>query len=300
MDPQLKRGMLEACALAVLARGDSYGYQMVKDVGAHVEVSESTLYPILRRLEAGGYLRVYSREHNGRLRKYYGITEEGRAHLDELRGEWRQVLDVYAFIMEGTEGETMKKEAFLRALESVLEGMSAEERARALEFCAESIDDRVEDGMDEEDAVAALGDVEDVARGLLADRPLGAVVRERVRRESSAGRVILLICASPLLLTLFAVGLSVYAALWAAMVSVYAAVASLLIAGAACALGGVALMFMQGAAPGLCVCGAGLVSFALGLLLIDPVKAAGKGLWKLTKAFGRGCKRLIVGRRKDG
>ena len=106
MDPQLKRGMLEACALAVLARGDSYGYQMVKDVGAHVEVSESTLYPILRRLEAGGYLRVYSREHNGRLRKYYGITEEGRAHLDELRGEWRQVLDVYAFIMEGAERKT--------------------------------------------------------------------------------------------------------------------------------------------------------------------------------------------------
>ena len=99
--------------------------------------------------------------------------------------------------------------------------------------------------MDEEDAVAALGDVEGVARGLLADRSLGAVVRERVRRESSAGRVVLLICASPLLLTLFAVGLSVYAALWAAMISIYAAVASLLVAGAACALGGVALMFMQ-------------------------------------------------------
>ena len=102
--------------------------------------------------------------------------------------------------------------------------------------------------------------METVARGLLADRPLGAVVRERVRRESHAGRVALLICASPLLLMLFAVGLSVYAALWAAMIAVYAAVASLLIAGAACALGGVALMFMQGAAPGLCLCGAGLGS----------------------------------------
>ena len=67
-----------------------------------------------------------------------------------------------------------------------------------------------------------------------------------------------------------------------------------------CALGGVALMFMQGAAPGLCVCGAGLVSFALGLLLIAPMKAADKGLWKLTKAFGRGCKRLIVGKRRNG
>ena len=194
----------------------------------------------------------------------------------------------------------MKKEAFLRALNKRLEGMGAEERARALEFCAESIDDRMEDGMAEEDAVTALGDVEDVARGLLADRPLGAVVRDRERRESSAGRVELLIGASPHRVTHFAVGLSVYAALWAAMIAIYAAVASLLIAGAAGALGGVALMFMQGAAPGLCVCGAGLVSFALGLLLIAPMKAAGKGLWKPTKAFARGCERLIVGRRKDG
>ena len=194
----------------------------------------------------------------------------------------------------------MNKAEFLQALAARLNGLTAQERERALNFCAEGIDDRVEDGMEENDAVAALGDVETVARELLADRPLGAVVRERVRREGSAGRIALLICASPLLLTLFAVGLSVYAALWAAMVSVYAAVASLLIAGAAGALGGVALMFMQGAAPGLCVCGAGLVSFALGLLLIAPMKAAGKGLWKLTKAFGRGCKRLIVGKRRNG
>lgn len=194
----------------------------------------------------------------------------------------------------------MNKAEFLQALAARLNGLTAQERERALNFCAEGIDDRVEDGMEENDAVAALGDVETVARELLADRPLRAVVRERVRREGSAGRIALLICASPLLLTLFAVGLSAYAALWAAMIAVYAAVASLLIAGAACALGGVALMFVQGAAPGLCVCGAGLVSFALGLLLIAPMKAAGKGLWKLTKAFGRGCKRLIVGRRKDG
>lgn len=194
----------------------------------------------------------------------------------------------------------MNKAEFLQALAARLNGLTAQERERALNFCAEGIDDRVEDGMEENDAVAALGDVETVARELLADRPLRAVVRERVRREGSAGRIALLICASPLLLTLFAVGLSAYAALWAAMIAVYAAVASLLIAGAAGALGGVALMFVQGAAPGLCVCGAGLTSFALGLLLIAPMKAAGKGLWRLTKAFGRGCKRLIVGRRKNG
>src|SRR5699024_10356921 len=66
MDAQLKRGMLEACVLAVLARGDSYGYRLVKEVGACVEISESTLYPILRRLEASGSLRVYARAYNGR------------------------------------------------------------------------------------------------------------------------------------------------------------------------------------------------------------------------------------------
>lgn len=105
MDSQLKRGMLEACVLTVLSRGDSYGYQIVKDIGACIEVSESTLYPILRRLEAGGSLQVYTREHTGRLRKYYAITPEGEAQLARLRREWSQVLRVYAFIMEGTEGE---------------------------------------------------------------------------------------------------------------------------------------------------------------------------------------------------
>lgn len=185
----------------------------------------------------------------------------------------------------------------MQALEKRLGDLSAEERAQALEFCAEGIDDRMEDGRSEEEAVAALGSVEDVARDLLADRPLKDVVRERVRREGGAGNVVLLIFASPFLLAFFAVGLSVYAALWAAMISIYAAVVALLIAGAACALGGVALMFLQGIAVGLCSSGAGLVAFALGLWLIAPTKIAGKGMWQLTKAFGHSCKRLIVGRR---
>lgn len=106
MDAQLKRGMLEGCVLAVLSRGDSYGYQLAKEVGACVEITQSTLYPILRRLESQGNLRVYAREHSGRLRKYYVLTDSGRARLAELRAEWRQVLNVYAFIMAGTEETT--------------------------------------------------------------------------------------------------------------------------------------------------------------------------------------------------
>lgn len=98
MDAQLKRGMLEACVLAVLVKGDSYGYQIVRELTPYIELSESTLYPILKRLESSGCLCVYSVEHNGRLRKYYQITPEGRARIQSFLEEWDGVQRVYQFI----------------------------------------------------------------------------------------------------------------------------------------------------------------------------------------------------------
>ena len=98
LDPQMKRGLLEACVLSALARGDSYGYKIVKDLSVCVQVSESTLYPVLRRLETSGALRVYSIEHNGRLRKYYAITDEGRQKIQAFLQEWEAVMKVYEFI----------------------------------------------------------------------------------------------------------------------------------------------------------------------------------------------------------
>lgn len=92
MDAQLKRGILDACVLTVLRRGDSYGYRLVRDVGALIAVSESTLYPILKRLETGGQVTVYSVEHNGRLRKYYRITEAGEQHIHAFLDQWRALL----------------------------------------------------------------------------------------------------------------------------------------------------------------------------------------------------------------
>ena len=77
IDPQVKRGLLDVCVLSALRRGDSYGYQIIKDLSGCIGISESTLYPILRRLEAAGRLTVYTVEHNGRLRKFYRITPEG-------------------------------------------------------------------------------------------------------------------------------------------------------------------------------------------------------------------------------
>lgn len=101
LDPQMKRGFLEMCILSALCRGDSYGYQLVKDLSAVVEVSESTLYPILRRLEAAGSLLVYSVEHNGRLRKFYRITEFGRSQLEGFLLSWNEISGMYTFIREG-------------------------------------------------------------------------------------------------------------------------------------------------------------------------------------------------------
>ena len=89
MDAQLKRGLLDACVLTVLRRGESYGYQLVRDVGEMIEISESTLYPILKRLEGGGLVTVRSAEHNGRLRKYYRITSAGQARVRSFLEEWR-------------------------------------------------------------------------------------------------------------------------------------------------------------------------------------------------------------------
>jgi len=98
MDIQLKRGLLDICVLAAIKGRDSYGYQIIKDVKPYVTISESTLYPILRRLESAECLTVYSVEHNGRLRKYYRITDTGRARIDEFVSEWHEIESIYNFI----------------------------------------------------------------------------------------------------------------------------------------------------------------------------------------------------------
>ena len=101
MDIQLKRGLLEVCVLAAIKTEESYGYRIIKDVAPFVEISESTLYPILRRLETGELLTVRSAEHNGRLRKYYRITDAGRARLAEFTDEWSEIMAIYQFVTKG-------------------------------------------------------------------------------------------------------------------------------------------------------------------------------------------------------
>ena len=101
MDAQLKRCFLDVCVLASINRQDSYGYQIVKDVPSSLHLTESTLYPLLKRLESAGLLTVYAIEHNGRLRKYYRITPAGVTYLDEFLKDWDDVLDVYEYVKRG-------------------------------------------------------------------------------------------------------------------------------------------------------------------------------------------------------
>ena len=102
MDIQLKRGVL-----AAIQNEDSYGYQIIKDVKPFVELSESTLYTILKRLETAGMLTVYTVIHEGRLRKYYQITDAGRKRIADFKEDWKEIILIYQFVTR--EGKTNDK-----------------------------------------------------------------------------------------------------------------------------------------------------------------------------------------------
>ncbi len=98
MDIQLKRGLLDVCVLAAIQDGESYGYKIIKDMKPYLELSESTLYTILKRLEAAEMLTVRTAEHGGRLRKYYRITDAGVKRIEEFKEDWKEILSIYCFV----------------------------------------------------------------------------------------------------------------------------------------------------------------------------------------------------------
>ena len=103
MDNQLKRGLLDVCVLAAIKSQDSYGYQIIKDMKPYIELSESTLYTILKRLETAHMLTVRTAEHGGRIRKYYRITPEGISRIDEFKDDWKEIMAIYRFVMKEDE-----------------------------------------------------------------------------------------------------------------------------------------------------------------------------------------------------
>ena len=105
MDIQLKRGLLDVCVLAAIKDEDSYGYKIIKDLKPYIELSESTLYTILKRLESGKMLTVRTAEHGGRLRKYYNITDIGTCRINDFKTEWRELMSIYRFVAKEDEDE---------------------------------------------------------------------------------------------------------------------------------------------------------------------------------------------------
>ena len=105
MDIQLKRGLLDVSVLAAIQDEESYGYKIIKDLKPYVELSESTLYTILKRLETANMLTVRIAEHGGRLRKYYRITESGKKRIEDFKKEWQEILSIYRFVVKEDEDE---------------------------------------------------------------------------------------------------------------------------------------------------------------------------------------------------
>ena len=103
MDIQLKRGLLDVCVLAAIKDEDSYGYKIIKDLKPYIELSESTLYTILKRLEIAELLMVRMVEHGGRIRKYYRITEIGLKRIEDFKNEWKEIMSIYKFIIKEDE-----------------------------------------------------------------------------------------------------------------------------------------------------------------------------------------------------
>lgn len=99
MNTQMKKGLLEYCVLSQLRNGESYGYRMIKDISEYIAISESTLYPILRRLEAEGLVLTRNVEYNNRIRRYFSLTEEGKERIDSFVEERQELMRVIDFIL---------------------------------------------------------------------------------------------------------------------------------------------------------------------------------------------------------
>lgn len=97
----MKKGVLDVCVLHAISRSESYGYKIISDLQGIIEISESTLYPILKRLEAGGYLTTRTAEYGGRLRRYYRITVEGLKKLNSGRADLLEINQIYKKVFGG-------------------------------------------------------------------------------------------------------------------------------------------------------------------------------------------------------
>lgn len=196
----------------------------------------------------------------------------------------------------------MNKQEFLQALRSGLCGLPPKDIEERVAFYAEMIDDRIEDGLSEHEAVSEIGSVESIIAQILADTPLTTLVKEKVmpRRTPSAWEIVLLILGSPIWLSLLiaaaAVVIAVYVVIWSVVISLWAVGAAV----AACAIGGIAAAIIFAAfgraLTGAAMLGGGLCCVGLAILFFFLCAAVTKGVIWLTKNTAIGLKFLFVGK----
>ncbi len=194
----------------------------------------------------------------------------------------------------------MNKKEFLRQLEEGLNGLPKNDIEERLTFYNEIIEDKIEEGISEEEAVAQIGSVDEIVLQTIEDTPLAKLVKEKVKpkRRLKAWEIVFLILGSPiwlsLLVAVFALIIALYAVLWALIISLWAVEGSLM----ACAFGGIAggiiLAFTDRLVPGLGLIGAGFVSGGLAIFLFYGCKGATKGIAILTKKIAIGIKNCFI------
>ncbi len=196
----------------------------------------------------------------------------------------------------------MNKSEFLNLLESKLEELPDNEIKKSLTYYSEMIDDRIEDGESEVDAVASLGSVDEISKSVISQTPLSSQIREPIKRKNrfSVSVIILLILGSPIwlsiILTLFSVILSIYAAIASIIIALYSVVAAFLLGGAAAVLGSPIIMYSN-IYTGIALIGAGFIMFGLGIFLAYGTVILTKLTIRFTYFLGRKIK-LAFAKRK--
>lgn len=196
----------------------------------------------------------------------------------------------------------MNKQIFFSELRARLSGLPQEDIEERLGFYEEMIDDRMEEGCTEEEAVAAIGSTDEIVSQILADYPLSKLVKEKVKpkRKLRAWEIVLLVVGSPIWLSLliaaFAVVFSLYVVLWSLIITLWAIEISFAATALAGAVSAVVLAFQGQGLLGLALFGAGLLFAGLAIFLFFGCVAASKGVILLTKKMVLGTKTLIIGK----
>ena len=204
----------------------------------------------------------------------------------------------------------MNKQEFLDLLAAELSGLPEEDKKEQLEFYSEMIDDRIEDGTNEEDAVASFGDPKEVASSVLAEIPLTRIVKEKLKKEKkertrkySAFSIVLIAVGSvvwfPILVSLLAVCLALYVVFWAVIISLWSVFVSLAASALGVLFGGIVFIARGYLLCGLACIGAALICAGLSIFAFAGCKAATKGGAKLTKKLALAIKRTLVRKEKE-